>query len=268
MAIDGVKIIDNDTAHDIYDNIIEAFKYDTCGMEDLREEFGSMEDEFIDDDLEHEIYITAYALAMWKIGGITEKQIQDVKELVAKGADDYWNKVEEDGKAKRQKELEKLLKQISKPNEKIIKQYVFKEVDETLFEPDEVFAFPFGDGTYGATFLIDYFYDRLELYYQFGEVILKTPHLPTLEEVLASKVFGKKGQGFEKGRTVGHKKLKTFRNKFQKIGTIKIRKAEKAMMKACPASSFKDFIVDWNNSKWGYEDSYEYPSDNFKKFLE
>ena len=67
MAIDGVKIIDSDSACDIYNNITERYK-DGEDIEKIRQDWLNEEANFCIDELFAEIYWTAFAYALWKIG--------------------------------------------------------------------------------------------------------------------------------------------------------------------------------------------------------
>jgi hypothetical protein len=129
MATDGVKIIDSDTAHDVYWGIMDLYD-DGASIETIKKEFPfpQSKDEYYD-DFDEEIYSTAFALAIWEIGGMTEDILKEVKAIIDKGAcvkvwsEEYSLK---EGKA-RQKELDKLLGKISSVNQEIRKK---KEVQK------------------------------------------------------------------------------------------------------------------------------------------
>ena len=67
MAIDGVKIIDSDSGYDIYNDITERYK-DGEDIEKIRQDWLNEEDNFCIDELFTEIYWTAFAYSLWKIG--------------------------------------------------------------------------------------------------------------------------------------------------------------------------------------------------------
>ncbi len=74
MATDGVKIIDGDTAHDTYWGIMDL--YDSgATFKTIRTQIPFPQPDYYD-DFDYEIYTTAYALAMWEIGFITEDIVQ------------------------------------------------------------------------------------------------------------------------------------------------------------------------------------------------
>jgi hypothetical protein len=84
MATDGVKIIDGDTAHDTYWGIMDL--YDSgATFETIKAKIPFPQPDYYD-DFDYEIYTTAYALAVWETGFITDDIIQEVKKVIQKGA--------------------------------------------------------------------------------------------------------------------------------------------------------------------------------------
>ena len=75
MAIDGVKIIDSDTACDIYNYVTESYK-DGIDTDRIIERMRQDENDYCTDDFYTEIYWTALAYSLWKIGHLPE----DIKE--------------------------------------------------------------------------------------------------------------------------------------------------------------------------------------------
>ena len=88
MAIDGVGIIDSDCAHDVYNPIMEMYHLGQS-IEIIIKNIDAFEPNFIYSELEHEIFITAYALAMWEIGGLTNEQLEKVNALYLKAQVSY-----------------------------------------------------------------------------------------------------------------------------------------------------------------------------------
>ena len=75
MAIDGVKIIDGDLAHDVYYTFMDLYN----AGEPTETIKTTVEQLRIDnDDVGDEIFITAYALALWEIGHLDEKMLSQV----------------------------------------------------------------------------------------------------------------------------------------------------------------------------------------------
>jgi hypothetical protein len=118
MATDGVKIIDGDLAHDTYWRIMDLYD-SNADTNEIRKHIPFVRAEYgMDDDFYHEIFVTAYALAFWEIGALTEDILAEVANVIKVGAGvKVWTE-EVDAKAgkARQKELDKLVKKISQPN--------------------------------------------------------------------------------------------------------------------------------------------------------
>lgn len=245
MAIDGVKIIDSDSAHDIYNSIMEMYHYGKS-IENIKSEIDQQKDDYSFNDLELEIYITAYALAMWEIGELEEEQLQKVKNTIENGASKLWNRINPKAQEKRQIQLEKFLEKISNQNLKIKKRKNYKIFTDFIFEPNDVFILKIDKENYGATILVDVFDDKGKGYYAFTEVILKTIEKPTLEMVKSSKVFARKNIGFGKPKFTNHKHLLLFINEFEKIGQINILEKDRKLGGMSPITNFEDFCYNWN----------------------
>lgn len=66
MAIDGVKIIDSDDGHDIYNLIVERYR-DGISIDTIISEILGEEQNFCTDEFYTEIYWTAVAYSLWKL---------------------------------------------------------------------------------------------------------------------------------------------------------------------------------------------------------
>lgn len=192
MATDGVKIIDGDTAHDTYWGIIDL--YDTgATVETIRTQIPFPQPDIFD-DFDYEIYSTAYALAFWEIGFITEEIIEEVRKVIDKGAcvkvwtDECGVK---EGKA-RQKELDKLLNKISTSNEKIRKRKKYKKIENFIYNVNDILAFQLPDKNFYATVVLDIKQHRGSCTYSFGKLIFKNIIEPTIQEIAKSKIIGRK----------------------------------------------------------------------------
>ena len=192
MATDGVKIIDGDTAHDTYEGIMDLYNSEAT-IETIRSKNPFPQaDDF--DDFDHEIYTTAYALAIWEIGHMTDDVLQEVKRVIEIGAcvkswtEEYDAKA---GKA-RQKELDKLLTKISSENLKVRKVKKYKTISNFLFDENDVLLFELADKNYYATiiFKIDQYRGRCT--YEFGKVLYKDSKFPTLETIANAEIIGRK----------------------------------------------------------------------------
>lgn len=194
MATDGVKIIDGDTAHDTYWGIMDL--YDSgATIETIRTKipFPQSEEDFYD-DFDNEIYITAYALAIWEIGHMTDDVLTEVRRVIDKGACvKAWTEEHsvKEGKA-RQKELDKLWTKISAVNTRVRKVKKYKLVTNFLFEANDVLTFQLKDNSYCATILFDIRQYRGECSYEFGKVLYKNNKVPTIDDILNSEIIGRK----------------------------------------------------------------------------
>lgn len=192
MATDGVKIIDSDTAHDIYRGIMDL--YDSgATFEAIRTKIPfPLPDDY--DDFDYEIYTTAYALAAWEIGAITDDILQEVKKVIDKGAcvkgwtEDYGVKA---GK-QRQKELDKLWQKITSTNTKVRKRKKYETIDKLLFDINDVLAFQLEDRNYYATVLLNITQYRGACTYKFGKILFKGEKVPTIEEITKCEIIGRK----------------------------------------------------------------------------
>lgn len=192
MATDGVKIIDGDTAHDTYWGIMDL--YDSgATSETIRTQIPFPQPDYYD-DFDYEIYTTAYALAMWEIGFITEGIIQEVRKVIDKGACvKIWTE-EHDAKSgkQRQKELDKLWNKISSANIKVRKPKKYKQIDKFLFDINDILAFQLADKYFHVTILLNVTQYRGKCTYKFGKILHKSLALPTIDEVKNSKIIGRK----------------------------------------------------------------------------
>lgn len=194
MATDGVKIIDGDTAHDTYWGIMDLYD-NGATIETIRSRnsFPQAQEDYYN-DFDYEIYTTAYALAIWEIGHMTDDVLAEVKKVIEKGAcvkvwtEEYSAK---EGKA-RQKELDKLWNKISSVNLKIRKIKKYKVVTNFLFNIDDILVFQLKDNSYYATILLDIRQYRGECIYEFGKIMYKSVKIPTTEDMLQSEIIGRK----------------------------------------------------------------------------
>lgn len=192
MATDGVKIIDGDTAHDTYEGIMDL--YDSgATIETIRSKNPFPQADYFD-DFNYEIYTTAYALAMWEIGHLTDDVLQEVKRVIEKGACvKSWTE-ECDAKAgkARQKELDKLLIKISSPNQKVRKVKKYRTISNFLFDENDVLVFQLTDKNYYATILFKIDQYRGHCNYEFGKILYKHRTFPTIDTIANAEIIGRK----------------------------------------------------------------------------
>lgn len=192
MSTDGVKIIDGDTAYDTYYGIMDL--YDSgASIEIIREKIPFNQPDYYD-DFDYEVYTTAYALAVWEIGYITDDILQEVKKVIEKGACvSVWTEHhgEEAGKA-RQQELDEFWTKISAENKQVRERKVYDKITNLLFEQLDVLVFQLADKSYCATTLFHINQYRGECMYEFGKILFKSNTLPTIDEISGSAIIGKK----------------------------------------------------------------------------
>ena len=148
MATDGPKIIDGDTAHDTYWGIMDLYDNEVR-VEKILEEYPYDVDY---DDFDYEIYLTSLALAYWEIGLMNDSLLKKVNETIAKGIGvKVWTEEcnEKTGK-QRQQELNRLIKKISVKNEKVRKPKKYRKVTNFYFQPNDLLTFKLNDGLYRA----------------------------------------------------------------------------------------------------------------------
>ena len=132
MAIDGVKIIDSDSGYDIYNNITERYK-DGEDVEKIRQDWLNEEVNFCIDELYTEIYWTAFAYSLWKIGYPHDEVRTKALQLIERGATPLWNEIDSKAQKQRQKALDKLKLQLQEDNPKPLAKPTPKKPKNTLF---------------------------------------------------------------------------------------------------------------------------------------
>ena len=153
MAIDGVKIIDSDDGHDIYNAIVEQYK-DGVSIDTIISEILSEEQNFCTDEFYTEIYWTAVAYSLWKIGHLTADIKQKALDIIAQSPHEFWLEIDDKAPKQRQKVLDKLAVQLQSENPKPLKVRKSKTKREPHFKVGDVLAVKFKDN-YGAIFVSD-----------------------------------------------------------------------------------------------------------------
>lgn len=257
MATDGIKIIDGDLARDTYDQIMDLYDSD-ANIETIRKEVPFVKDDYEPDtDFYHEIFVTSYALAFWEIGEITDDIINEVKRVIdLKAGVKVWTEEcdENEGK-KRQRELDKLLKKISKPNQKIRKRKKYKLIKNFYFQPDDVLAFQLSDKNYYAVICAKVTQQRGQCTYDLVATTYKGKTKPAIDDLKNCFIAGRKiGSGFDPKTTlshqpnvdeiwrfvkqdnfifglpyhlVTHRDIISFKDKFEVVGKLKIKESFK-----------------------------------------
>lgn len=270
MAIDGVKIINSDLAHDAYWGIMDLY--------DSGIDFAHIEERFplnkLDyfDDVDNEIYITACALAYWELGKLTPEMLLLVKAVIEKGAGvELWiENSDKEGKA-RKRELENFWKKVSHENAKIRQPKIYRKITSLLFRPDTLLTFQLANHNYVAIICIDVVQRRGRCSYLFARTTYNNIKRPTLADILEVDIVGRRmGTGYDQQTTkemqpgvervwnfeyeggncnyffgisqfiIEHKTLINFTKKFQNIGSLKIIPGLKMAGSTSVMSSFEE----------------------------
>lgn len=225
MAIDGTKIIDSDTGYDIYNAVIDRYRNGE-DIELIRSEILLEEKNFCTNELYTEIYWTALAFSLWKIGYLTNDIKEKALEIIRSGASDIWIKyIDEKAQKNRQRQLEKLALQLQSENLKPIKPYKPRKTPIIpLFEEGDVLAVKMEQG-YGACFVFCIEQTLRKIEYHLIPTRILQDTIPTMEEVVNSKIATtKKVMGISTDCWFSHKDLKEILPAFTKIGKVEFEK--------------------------------------------
>lgn len=271
MAIDGTKIIESDLGHDVYNEFADL--YDAgVEIEKIREKIELWRHQELD-DVEFEIFITAYSLALWETGNLDSKILDEVNQTIAKGAGvKMW--LAESGTSdslKRDKELKRFLVKLSIPKKAHRKRKTFKKITNFLFKPNDILSFQMPDKSYRAAILVNVEQIRRDTVYQFAPTSYVNVDQPSESAIHNSSVFmSKVGSGLDRASirnqqpgiekyweidkqfsmpfTLGlsmewiqHRDLIKFADKVNAIGQIKIKEGFKKFGSFGYASTFEDF---------------------------
>lgn len=233
MAVDGVKIIDSDWAHDIHSTFMDM--YDSgLSIQAIKSKVEKLGKSSVD-DFEHEIFFTTYCLALWEIGALDKSKFDELVQVVNKEVCANYYKKELGDKAynARLKETTKLITKLSNQNSKIRKRKKYKLVTNFFYNSGDVLAFKGADNLYHFTYLLFITQYRGECVYHFIPIIFESNDLPPIEEVLKNKIAGRKipssfePGGFQYGLDssgVLHKDLFDYKSFFTVIGNFQVLK--------------------------------------------
>lgn len=289
MAIDGVKIIDSDLANDVYGGFMDLYDANV-EIDKIRAKIEAWRPE-LSDDIDFEIFITSYGLALWETGNLSEDIYNEIKIAVSQGAGVKMFLEEVNGKESkgRQKELEKLLTKISNPKANPRKRRTYKKVTTFLFAIDSIVSFKLPDNSFSAAILFNIDQYRGNCNYQFTPTAYSSHNKPTESDIKSGKVFIHKiGCGYDRDTvkimqpgiekfwkidtkftmpfTIGlpihaieHKDLINFKDKFEVIGSVKIADSFKKLGSIGYDSTFERFtelfidVVNRNVNTFKYE---------------
>ncbi|MFK8297190.1 hypothetical protein ACI76O_02225 [Capnocytophaga cynodegmi] len=239
MAIDGIKIIDSDSAYDIYNDITERYKNHE-EVTKIIQEWLNEEENFCTNALHTEIYWTALAYSLWKIGHLPDDIQQKTLTIIKNGANKEWLKIDTKAQKQRQKALDKLAEQIQSENPKPIKQPKLTKKKEPYFELGDVLAIELPKG-YGICFISEVYQTARKLEYHLACTQFLKDSLPTMDDFLNSKLAcGKNNQVFtlKTDCWFNHKDLGEILPHLKKIGNVKFSPYELWVLS--PAHNLED----------------------------
>ncbi|MCI1189309.1 hypothetical protein MON38_17940 [Hymenobacter sp. DH14] len=254
MATDGVKIIDGDLAHDVYVTFMDLYDAGES-IETVKTAIEQFQAD--NDDVDDEIFITAYALALWEVGQLDEEILSQVALAIKQNA--FANYLTQSENApnegrKRQQVLNRFWDKISQPNIRPRKRKIHKAQTKFVFDEGDVLSFQMSDGTYRATILLLISQHRGRCSYQFAMPTYTAPSKATFEDVQNGEIMGRM---IEPASRVGfnvvgmaHKTLLAIADRFERIGHLEITQAAKrcgAQSGAVDFESFASAFVDFNN---------------------
>ena len=269
MATDGVKIIDGDTAHDTYWGMMDL--YDSGAEFDvIDKEFPLVQSDYFD-DFDNEIYVTACALALWEIGQMTEKKLAYIKSVLSKGACvKEWSSHDEKAGKARQKELDKFWKKISQVKTTPRARKKYRKITNLYFSPDDLLTFQLKDGNYRAVICTSIDQYRGQCNYILVPTTYNSNKKPAVEDMINEEILGRTigsscdpqtvremQPGIDRiwslsggdcnfffgliMHAVDHKDFIDFKEKFERVGTLKIVDGLKRMGSFGYESSFDRF---------------------------
>ena len=251
MAIDGVKIIESDTAFDIYNYVTESYK-DGLSADKIIEKILADEKDYCIDDFYSEIYWTALAYSLWKIGHLPGDIKKKALEIIEKGANELWLEIDEKALKQRQKNLDKLAVQLETENPKPIKVLKSKAKRKPYFKTGDVLAIKFDD-EYGICFISSVDEGPRRLEYNLACTRLLQKEKPSIDDFLSSKIAcGKQDTSYclKTDCWFNHKDLGQLIDRFEKIGRVELE--DYVLGTLSPASTLDDIYnqITLNKKTW------------------
>ena len=251
MAIDGVKIIDSDTAFDIYNYVTESYK-DGQSADKIIEKILADEKDYCIDDFYSEIYWTALAYSLWKIGHLPGDIKKKALEIIEKGANEFWLEIDDKVLKQRQKCLDKLAIQLESENLKPIKVSKVKAARMPYFKTGDVLAIKFDD-EYGVCFVSSVDEGPRRLEYNLACTRLLQKEKPSIDDFLSSKIAcGKQDTSYclKTDCWFNHKDLGQLIDRFEKIGRVELE--DYVLGTLAPASTLDDIYnqITLNKKTW------------------
>ncbi len=253
MAIDGIKIIDSDSAHDIYNAVVEGWR-DGKPLADIEAEVRGWEKDFCFEPLYAEIYWTALAFSLWKIGHLPDDVRDRTLALIAQGACADWLEIDAKAQKQRQKTLDALAGRIRAPNPKpLTRPKLPKTQRQPSFAVGDVVAVELPDGEYGACVLITLKQKPRKIDYNFTVTNLRQSFPPTMEDVLHNaKIACRASIGFDASCWTDHQTVREILPRLQRLGQLELTTYR--MGTFSPALGAEEFFKSWNRD-WSRETS-------------
>lgn len=254
MATDGVKIIDGDLAHDVYHTFMDLYD----AGESIETIKATVEQLRVDnDDVDDEIFITAYALALWEIGQLDKKTLSQVAFAIQQEAFANYLTQSEDAPSegrKRQAVLKRFWNKIRQPNPQPRKRKTYKAQTKFVFDKGDVLSFKMPDGTYRATILLIVSQHRGRCNYMFAMPSYISSSKAELDDVRNGEIMGRTIEpesriGFNVIGIV-HKDLLAIADRFERIGCLEIEQSARRCGMQAGAIDFESFasaFSDFNN---------------------
>ncbi|MEB3014856.1 hypothetical protein [Capnocytophaga gingivalis] len=239
MAIDGVKIIDSDSGYDIYNNITERYK-DGEDIEKIRQDWLNEEANFCIDELYTEIYWTAFAYSLWKIGYRKDEVRAKALQLIEQGATPLWNEIDSKAQKQRQKALNKLKLQLQEDNPRPLVKPAPKKPKTPYFEVGDVLVVTI-DKRYGICFVSAVEVSPRKIEYHLACTRYISEQFPMMTDFLQSELAcGKNNQDFalKTDCWFNHKNLGVILPSLQKIGSVQLKPY--SLWTLSPANSIDD----------------------------
>ena len=239
MAIDGVKIIDSDTGYDIYNYVIGSYK-DGVSADKIVETMLAEEKDYCIDDFYSEIYWTALAYSLWKIGHLSDDIKEKTMGIIKKGADEFWLEIDGNALKQRQKYLDKLAIQLENENPKPIKVPKSKIIRKPYFKTGDVLAIKFDD-EYGVCFVSSVDEGPRKIEYNLACTRLLQNEKPNIDDFINSEIAcGKQNTSYclKSDCWFNHKELGLIIDRFEKIGRVELEDYVLGILS--PASTLDD----------------------------
>lgn len=260
MAIDGVKIIDSDTGYDIYNYVIGCYK-DGVSADRIIETMLAEEKDYCIDDFYSEIYWTALAYSLWKIGHLPDGVKEKAFEIIKKGANEFWLEIDDKALKQRQKCLDKLAIQLENENTKPIKVPKSKTTRKPFFQTGDVLAIKFDD-EYGVCFVSSVDQGVRKIEYHLACMRLLQKEKPSIDDFINSEIAcGKQNTSYclKTDCWFNHKDLGLLIDRFVKIGRVELEDYVLGILS--PTSTLEDIYnritIDKKTSNFKFKDTWE-----------